>query len=75
MSLPLTGERTVPGNLVAMPFGDATFDAVVSMQTVEHPWDQAAFLADLVASITSDDFVINDDVDRCLELYFVAVRT
>lgn len=36
----------VRGNLVAMPFGDATFDAVVSMQTIEHLWDQAAFVAE-----------------------------
>jgi SAM-dependent methyltransferase len=34
---------TVRGNLVQLPFGDATFDTVVSMQTVEHLWDQPAF--------------------------------
>lgn len=40
------GLPAVRGNLVAMPFGDATFDAVVSLQTIEHLWDQAAFVAE-----------------------------
>ncbi|HYJ66608.1 MAG TPA: methyltransferase domain-containing protein [Nocardioidaceae bacterium] len=34
----------VGGNLVALPFGDDTYDAVVSLQTIEHLWDQAAFV-------------------------------
>lgn len=152
------GLPAVRGNLVAMPFRDAAFDAVVSMQTIEHLWDQPAFvtesarllrpggllvittpnrltfppgnvfhsrelsalelsylitppfeivlrlgvhhgsrlderpglvddqlasepsdwpeeLATLVAGITAYDFVINADVETCLDLYFVAVRT
>ncbi|HZC27482.1 MAG TPA: class I SAM-dependent methyltransferase [Actinopolymorphaceae bacterium] len=36
----------VRGNLVQLPFGDNAFDAVVSLQTVEHLWDQNAFVAD-----------------------------
>jgi 2-polyprenyl-3-methyl-5-hydroxy-6-metoxy-1,4-benzoquinol methylase len=36
----------VRGNLVALPFGDGTYDAVVSLQTIEHLWDQAAFVAE-----------------------------
>jgi 2-polyprenyl-3-methyl-5-hydroxy-6-metoxy-1,4-benzoquinol methylase len=36
----------VRGNLVALPFGDDAYDAVVSLQTIEHLWDQAAFLAE-----------------------------
>ena len=36
----------VRGNLVALPFGAATYDAVVSLQTVEHLWDQDAFVAE-----------------------------
>lgn len=36
----------VRGNLVAMPFGDGTFDAIVSLQTIEHLWDQGAFVAE-----------------------------
>jgi len=36
----------VRGNLVALPFDDQTYDWVVSLQTVEHLWDQDAFLAE-----------------------------
>jgi SAM-dependent methyltransferase len=36
----------VRGNLVALPFGDDTYDAVVSLQTIEHLWDQGAFVAE-----------------------------
>jgi SAM-dependent methyltransferase len=36
----------VRGNLVALPFADDTYDAVVSLQTVEHLWDQDAFVAE-----------------------------
>lgn len=38
----------VRGNLVALPFADASHDAVVSLQTIEHLWDQPAFLAECV---------------------------
>ena len=37
---------SVQGNLVALPFADASFDTVVSMQTIEHLWDQPAFVAE-----------------------------
>ena len=36
----------VRGNLVALPFADDTYDAVVSLQTVEHLWDQDAFVVE-----------------------------
>ncbi|WP_370615045.1 class I SAM-dependent methyltransferase [Mumia sp. Pv 4-285] len=36
----------VRGNLVALPYADASFDVVVSLQTVEHLWDQDAFVAE-----------------------------
>jgi SAM-dependent methyltransferase len=36
----------VRGNVVALPFGDDAYDAVVSLQTIEHLWDQAAFLSE-----------------------------
>ena len=36
----------VRGNLVALPFGPGSCDAVVSLQTVEHLWDQDAFVAE-----------------------------
>ncbi len=34
------------GNLVHLPFGDHSFDAAISLQTVEHLWDQTAFVAE-----------------------------
>ncbi|MGH3383353.1 MAG: class I SAM-dependent methyltransferase [Nocardioidaceae bacterium] len=33
----------VQGNLVALPFEDGAYDIVVSLQTVEHLWDQPLF--------------------------------
>lgn len=36
----------VRGNLVALPFGPGSYDVVVSLQTIEHLWDQDAFLAE-----------------------------
>jgi len=36
----------VRGNLVAMPFRAGAFDAVVSLQVVEHLWDQPGFVAE-----------------------------
>jgi SAM-dependent methyltransferase len=40
------GVPVVRGNLVRLPFADASFDLVVSLQTVEHLWDQEAFVAE-----------------------------
>lgn len=34
------------GNLVAMPFRDGAFDTVVTLQVIEHLWDQPAFVAE-----------------------------
>ncbi|MGH3714189.1 MAG: methyltransferase domain-containing protein [Micromonosporaceae bacterium] len=36
----------VRGNVVQLPFADASVDAVVSMQVVEHLWDQPAYVAE-----------------------------
>ena len=36
------------GNLVALPLAGESFDVVVSLQTVEHLWDQALFVAECV---------------------------
>ncbi len=38
----------VHGNLVRLPFADDCFDAVVSLQTVEHLWDQETFVGECV---------------------------
>jgi SAM-dependent methyltransferase len=40
------GLPAVRANLVALPFRDAAFDVVLSLQTIEHLWDQPAFLAE-----------------------------
>ena len=36
------------GNLVALPLASKSFDVVVSLQTVEHLWDQPLFVAECV---------------------------
>jgi SAM-dependent methyltransferase len=38
--------RPVRGNVVTLPFRDGAFDAVVSMQVVEHLWDQPGYVAE-----------------------------
>lgn len=38
--------RAVCGNLVQLPFADHSFGAVVSLQTIEHLWNQPAFVAE-----------------------------
>ena len=36
----------VRGNLVQLPYTSGVFDALVSLQTIEHLWDQEAFVAE-----------------------------
>lgn len=36
------------GNLVALPFRSRSLDSVVSLQTIEHVWDQEAFVAECI---------------------------
>ncbi|MPZ61674.1 MAG: methyltransferase domain-containing protein [Propionibacteriales bacterium] len=38
--------HVVQGNLCALPFADAAYDLVVSLQTVEHLWDQPGFVSE-----------------------------
>jgi len=40
------GVRVVRGNLVALPLPTGAVDVVVSLQTVEHLWDQPGFVAE-----------------------------
>jgi SAM-dependent methyltransferase len=40
------GIFVVRGNLVQLPYAGRVFDAVVSLQTIEHLWDQGAFVAE-----------------------------
>jgi SAM-dependent methyltransferase len=40
------GLPAVRGNLVALPFADDAFDLVLSLQTLEHVWDQPRFVAE-----------------------------
>lgn len=40
------GLFAVRGNLVGLPFGADSYDVVVCLQTIEHLWDQDAFLAE-----------------------------
>lgn len=36
----------VRGNLVQLPYAEESFDVVVSLQTIEHLWDQPRFIAE-----------------------------
>lgn len=42
------GICVVQGNLACLPFADASFDMVVSLQTIEHLWDQPTFVRECV---------------------------
>jgi SAM-dependent methyltransferase len=41
----------VRANLVALPFQDRAFDVVLSLQTIEHLWDQPRFLAECARTL------------------------
>jgi SAM-dependent methyltransferase len=43
--------RPVLANLVRLPFGEASFDTVVSLQVVEHLWDQETFVAECARAL------------------------
>lgn len=36
----------VRGNLVLLPYADSSFDVVISLQTIEHLWNQDAFVGE-----------------------------
>lgn len=41
----------IRGNLASLPVADRSYDVVVSLQTVEHMWDQEAFVAECVRAL------------------------
>jgi SAM-dependent methyltransferase len=52
------GVPVVGGNLVALPFAAAVFDLVVSLQTVEHLWDQPSFVAECARVARTGGWVV-----------------
>ncbi len=48
------GARPVRGNLVALPYADACFDLVVSLQTVEHLWEQPRFVRECLRVLRAE---------------------
>ncbi len=48
----------VRANLVALPFDDESFDVVVSLQTIEHLWDQQAFVAECMRVLRVDGTLV-----------------
>lgn len=47
----------VTGNLVMLPFRDSAFDAVVSLQVIEHIWDQPRFLAECARVVKPEGWI------------------
>lgn len=56
--------RCVQGNLVQQGLGDAAYDLVVSMQTVEHLWDQPGFVAECARVVRPGGTVILSTPNR-----------
>lgn len=48
----------VRGNLVQLPYASDAFDALVSLQTIEHLWDQAAFVSECARVVRSGGRVL-----------------
>jgi len=46
------------GNLVQLPYADTSFDVVVSLQTIEHLWDQEAFMAECLRVLRPDGTIV-----------------
>lgn len=51
-------------NLVQLPFADAAFDVVASLQTIEHLWDQPAFVAECARVAAPGGVVIMSTPNR-----------
>ncbi|HEX2417302.1 MAG TPA: class I SAM-dependent methyltransferase [Micromonosporaceae bacterium] len=54
----------VRGNVVALPFRPASFDAVVSMQVVEHLWDQPRYVAESARVLRPDGVLVLSTPNR-----------
>lgn len=54
----------------ALPFGDGTFDAVVSFQVVEHVWDDAAFLVEVRRVLAPNGLAILSTPQRRYRLLY-----
>lgn len=52
------GIAAVRGNLVQLPYASKVFDAVVSLQTIEHLWDQDAFVSECARVVRRDGRVL-----------------
>jgi SAM-dependent methyltransferase len=52
------GISVVRGNLVQLPYASRVFDAVVSLQTIEHLWDQDAFVAECARVVRGNGRVL-----------------
>jgi SAM-dependent methyltransferase len=52
------------GNLVQQPFADSSYDALVSMQTVEHLWDQPGFVAECARVVRPGGTVVLSTPNR-----------
>jgi len=58
------GIDVVRGNLVQLPFATSAFDAAVSLQTVEHLWDQRAFVAECARVVRPHGVVVLSTPNR-----------
>jgi SAM-dependent methyltransferase len=54
----------VRANLVALPFATGAFDAVVSLQTVEHLWDQPRFVRECLRVMRPDGLLVLSTPNR-----------
>jgi len=54
----------VRANVVSLPFGRATFDTVISLQVVEHLWDQQTFIAECARVLPDHGILILSTPNR-----------
>lgn len=52
------------GNVVGLPFADSAFDAVVSLQVVEHLWDQPRYVAECARVLRSGGLLVMSTPNR-----------